>query len=159
MSTQSPNYKIRYASNWGDIANFSKRLTQGKCVLCSDKAVEVHHARYADAQGNPIAGHEKPLIDVFPLCKQHHELAHHKDNWIHDFDNPVHGNRNTPEFHQVLLESSEQYRPKLAPAREPIIPILPVVMDEWEPAQRPGFNPFNLVYIVLIILMLLVIVL
>lgn len=142
--TTTHNYEVRYAANWQNIANFTKSLTQGKCVCCGKPATEVHHARYS-INGEPIAGKEQPLVDVFPLCDAHHSEAHLKQNWVTDLGNPVLGNRNTPEYYQHLLRCAEPYKPK--PQRE-YKPIIPVVLDDWEPYQEPeeGFNFLNLIY-------------
>lgn len=154
MPQTTHDYSIRYASNWGDIANFTKKLTNGKCVCCNNPATEVHHARYAES-GMPLAGKEKPLIDVFPLCDGHHSEAHQKQNWVHDFENPVHGNHNTPEYHQHLLKCAEPYRPKPQPKMQPRA-IVPVVVEEWEPySESEGFNPLNLIYGLLAVMLFL----
>lgn len=122
------DYDSRYASNWGSIASFTKRLTQGKCVLCHKPATEVHHARYCDDKGYAIAGREKPLIDAFPLCDDHHDEAHLAENWYQDKENPVLLNRNYPHYNQRLYLAATPYRPQEKPVMRQL-PIIPVVEE------------------------------
>lgn len=96
---QFPN---RYAANWRDTRDRTLKMTAHKCVMCGKKATEVHHVRYKDAMG-AIAGRERPLFDVFPLCKKHHEEAHTSWNWVRDRFDPELGNHNREEFVQRLL--------------------------------------------------------
>jgi hypothetical protein len=117
LSTQRNNstevdYSIRYAGNWSDISLQAKFLTGYRCVLCSKKCVETHHALYADKLGS-IAGREVPGVHIFPLCVKHHKEAHLKKNWIHS-PNPVLGNRNTVSFYLRLRQGWANTSKKLS---------------------------------------------
>lgn len=155
MQTQQQpqhDYESRYAPNWGVTATKTKKLTNGKCCLCHKPATEVHHARYCDDKGYAIAGREKPLIDVFPLCDEHHDEAHLSENWYQDKENPVLLNRNYPHYYQRLYLAATPYRPQEKPVMRQL-PIIPVVEEfdyeeqEYSPLEpTKSFNWINLVF-------------
>lgn len=99
------SFPRRYAANWRQIRQQTLQLTGDRCCLCAAKAKEVHHVRYGLWDGKryrSIAGKERPLIDVFPLCNSCHTLAHAPHHWVWDKVNPELGNHNRPEFVQYL---------------------------------------------------------
>lgn len=101
MSETKPNFNIRYAANWSEISRSAKMQTGGKCCLCDELATETHHVLYKDKQG-AIAAREIPGVHVFPLCDQHHAIAHTPQNWRKDYRCPELGNKNTPHFYMKL---------------------------------------------------------
>jgi len=114
------DFPRRYASNWPAIRRETMIRTGGLCVCCRGKAVEVHHVRYALWNGKKwqrIAGKERPLIDVFPLCRKCHEAAHKPAFWIWDKQDPELGNRNTDEFVKHLQSC---IKPKEKPQQQPL---------------------------------------
>ena len=101
-------FPTRYASNWHQIRLATFSATGGKCTLCGGKAKQVHHVRYATWDGKKwtsIAGKERPLVDVYPLCLKHHKEAHAPHNWVWDKQNPALGNHNQPAFVERLQAS------------------------------------------------------
>jgi len=100
---KQPDYGSRYAENWGTISRFTKDTIGGTCCYpgCPESSTETHHALYKDKEG-AIAGREIPGIHVFPLCDQHHKLAHNRRHWRKDPYKPELGNKNTPSFYLLL---------------------------------------------------------
>lgn len=97
----APNYEARYAEGWSEISALAKEATGHRCVLCDRKAVETHHALYADGKG-AIAGREIPGVHVFPLCGDCHKEAHSAENWTKDPIEPVTCNCSTERFYKRL---------------------------------------------------------
>ena len=107
------NYADRYADNWQNTADRTRKLTRDRCSRCwRRQAKEVHHVRYSRRslfRNRPIAGHEIPGWDVFALCgsaRQNtgcHGRSHRKDVWIRDRRNPKLLNRNKPGFARALF--------------------------------------------------------
>ena len=109
-------FPSRYAPNWHSIRAATFQATNGKCVLCRCKARQVHHVRYGVWNGGKwvsIAGSERPLVDVFPLCLKHHKEAHLPQNWVWNSKNPELGNRNQTAF-------VERLRLALVPVKKPL---------------------------------------
>jgi len=110
----------RYAPNWHSIRTATFQATGGKCTLCRCKARQVHHVRYGVWNGGKwlsIAGNERPLVDVFPLCLKHHKEAHLPQNWVWNSKNPEMGNRNQAAF-------VERLRSALVPVKKSVTVLL-----------------------------------
>lgn len=57
----------------------TKELFDGKCALCGNTNIAMHHIRYGGLYG----GRKTYMGNVIPLCAQHHQLVHsNKSYWM-----------------------------------------------------------------------------
>jgi len=87
----------KYHTKWTAISKRARRLTHGGCVWCLwRRARHVHHVRYKDGLGRPIAGRERPGGDVFPVCHKCHGVLHKASRYHEHRDrNANHNNAQT----------------------------------------------------------------
>lgn len=50
----------------------TKELYNGRCAICGNTNIHLHHIRYGGLQG----GRKTYLGNVIPLCEYHHRLVH-----------------------------------------------------------------------------------
>lgn len=50
----------------------TKELYNGRCAICGNNQIQMHHIRYGGLQG----GRKTYLGNVIPLCQYHHRLVH-----------------------------------------------------------------------------------
>ena len=91
------NYKKRYGNprKYRKQCAIAHKSVHGLCCVCMvNKSEELHHAFY----GKDIIG-----VSTFPVCKKcHDQICHSPRHWTRDKDNPVWGNKNTPQFLERL---------------------------------------------------------
>lgn len=86
------------------LSPLTKKLTQGRCVLCGRKAKITHHAYYTHK-----GARDKPGVNLFPVCKTHHTQAHSPANWKKTSPDPVKGRANTAQFLEKLRQGWNKY--------------------------------------------------
>lgn len=96
MSIYKKAEGIPWAKGWGVTCNETHRQLMGRCVVNpKHKAEDVHHVYYRRwfwlpwpkvilPGVRPIAGLERPGIDVFSVCEACHQRLHHPSMWYQE---------------------------------------------------------------------------
>lgn len=58
------------------VYNKTLELFDGKCAICGNPNVALHHIRYGGLYG----GRKTYMGNVIPLCEKHHRLVHTNKN-------------------------------------------------------------------------------
>lgn len=56
-----------------EVYKHTLELFDYKCAICGSNQVQCHHIRFGGLRG----GRKTYLGNIIPLCKTHHDMAHH----------------------------------------------------------------------------------
>ncbi|AND75650.1 hypothetical protein [Nostoc phage A1] len=91
-------YGDRNNPEYVDLCYRTHKSCGDRCVICTKKSVEIHHAYYLGYKN------DKPGVNVFAICRHCHTSQCHRYNtWLPDYDEPM-KSRNTEEFITYLRQ-------------------------------------------------------